>query len=126
MKAVGKEYLINAPAEKVWQALVDPKVIAKWGGGPAKMDGKEGSKFSLWGGDIHGKNTKVIERKLLEQDWFSGDWKEASKVRFELKAKEQKTRLLLIHENVPQDEFDDISQGWDDYYIGPIKDLLEQ
>lgn len=126
MKVIRKEYFINANFEKVWEALVDPKLIEQWGGGPAKMIGKEGEDFSLWGGEIHGKNTKVIKNRVLEQDWFSGDWEKASKVRFELKPVGQQTKLLLTHENVPEKEFDDISQGWDDYYLTPIKDFLEQ
>jgi uncharacterized protein YndB with AHSA1/START domain len=32
--AIVESYLINAPVSKVWQALVDPDLIEKWGGGP--------------------------------------------------------------------------------------------
>lgn len=136
MKTVNQTYLINAPAEKVWQALVDPKIIDDWGGSPAKMSGKEGFEFSLWGGDIHGKNIQVIPRKKLVQDWMYGEWDEYSKVTFnlsekddplrrEVKSKVSKTRLDLIHENIPDKEAKDIADGWKRYYMGPLKSLLE-
>lgn len=125
MKTIRQRYLINASLEKVWQALVDPKIIEKWGGGPAKMNDKVGTKFSLWGGDIHGENLEVLENKKLVQDWFGGKWEKPSKVTFILKEVEGRTELELQHVDVPDEEVDDIDQGWRDYYLGPLKALLE-
>lgn len=126
MRTITKDYVINALIEKVWDALVNPETIDKWGAGPAKMDASERFEFELWGGDTHGKNTKVEQNKILEQDWYSGDWSEPSRLRFELSEKDGKTHLHMLHENVPDDEADDIDKGWDDYYLGPIKRLLEK
>lgn len=125
MKSIRQEYSAKVPVEKVWEALVDPKIIDEWGGGPAKMKEEVGFKFSLWGGDIHGTNTKVVKEKVLEQDWFGGDWDESSKLRFELSTHENKTKVLLTQSNIPDKEVDDISSGWHDYYMGPLIKLLE-
>lgn len=114
-----------APLSEVWKALTDPKVIDKWGGGPAKMSDKEGFNFSLWGGDIHGTNTKVIKEKLLLQDWFGGDWDKPSKLQFKLTHKDGCTTLYLTQTEIPPQEFEDIKDGWDRYYVGEIKKLLE-
>jgi len=40
VKIIKQTYLVNSSLEEVWQALVNPKYINAWGGGPAKMDGK--------------------------------------------------------------------------------------
>jgi len=125
MKNIEQTYKIKAPINKVWQALVDPTVIEQWGGGPAKMSSREGSKFSLWGGDIHGTNTKIVDNKVLEQNWFSGDWVEASEVKFELSSDGDTTIVKLTHTNVPESDSKDIDQGWKDYYLNAIKELLE-
>jgi activator of HSP90 ATPase len=117
---------MDAPVGKVWQALVDSKMIDSWGGGPAKISDKAGSSFSLWGGDIHGKNLEVEKNKKLVQEWFSGGWKTPSKVSFMLKEEKEGTRLDLLHENVPDAEEKDIAEGWDVYYLGEIKKLLEK
>jgi uncharacterized protein YndB with AHSA1/START domain len=110
----------------VWQAFVDPRVIEQWGGGPdVRMNDQEGGKFNLWGGDIHGTNTKVVEHKLLEQDWYGGDWDEPSKVVFSFTAEGNRTVVMLVHSNVPDAEAKDFDQGWKDYYLGAIKELLE-
>lgn len=115
-----------APLGSVWQALVDPKVIDKWGGGKAKMSGSDGFNFSLWSGDVHGKNIKVVKEQELSQEWISGDWKEPSIATFKLSHKDGCTTLHLTNSNVPDEEADDIDKGWDDYYLGRIKDLLEK
>src|SRR5258708_3594081 len=100
MAQLVQTYEIAAPIAEVWQALVDPTVISQWGGGPAEMNGKVGTKFILWGGDIFGKNTEVIPEKSLVQDWSDGDLKEPSSVSIELTEKAGKTVLHLIHKNI--------------------------
>lgn len=125
MTNIKQTYFIKAPIKKVWQALVDPKIINKWGGGPTKMSDKVGFKFSLWGGDIHGKNTEVIPGKKLVQDWMSGEWEHYSKVTFNMLEEKSETKVELIHENIPDKEARDIAEGWKDYYINPLKELLE-
>jgi activator of HSP90 ATPase len=124
-KALKQEYEIKAPLAEVWKALVLPEYIEGWGGGPAKMDDKVGTEFSLWGGDIWGKNKEVVKEKKLVQDWFGGDWKEPSIATFELEEKDGETIVKLTHENLPEDDEDDFDAGWKDYYMGPMKEYLE-
>lgn len=126
MKVIKQTYIIKAPLEKVWGALTDPKVIEKWGGGPAVMDDKEGTEFSLWGGDIFGKNISVVLHKKLQQEWYAGKWDEPSIVLFTLTSKGDTTVVNLLHEDIPNSEASEIESGWKTYYMGPLKDLLEQ
>ena len=125
MKTIVQDYHVNVPIEKVWEALVNPQDINNWGGGPAKMDDKEGTKFSLWGGDIYGTNIEVEVFKKLVQEWYSGEWKEPSIVTFKLEKQRNSTELSLLHENVPDNDYEDISKGWKEYYLGPLKKYLE-
>jgi activator of HSP90 ATPase len=125
-KTIKKVYKISSPVDRVWQALVDPAVIAEWGGGPSKMDSNVGKDFELWNGDIYGKNIEVISESKLVQEWFGGDWAKPSIVTFTLKKDNSDTILELEQFDVPDDEFEDIESGWDDYYIGPMKQMLEK
>lgn len=126
MKTIKQIYKISASIQDVWRALVEPEVINQWGGGPVHMDDKMGTEFTLWGGDIHGKNIKVVENKELIQDWYGGDWEKPSKVTFTLIEKGNDTELSLLHEDVPDEEVKDIADGWKTYYLGPLKELLEK
>lgn len=128
-KIIKQTYHIHASIQEVWKALVNPKYIDRWGGGPAKMNAKVGTKFSLWGGAIWGKNTEVSFEKKLTQDWYSDDdgrkWDKPSVVEFILNEENLGTKLDLIHKNVPEDDIKDISGSWKDYYLGPLKKNLE-
>ncbi len=127
MKTIKQTYHIHAPIDEVWNALVDPRIIEKWGGGPAVMDDKEGTSFELWGGEMYGKNIKVVHGKKLVQEWFGGKWDKASIATFTLKKEDgNKTRVDLVHEDVPDIEAKEIEQGWKDYYLGPLKELVEK
>ena len=125
MKSLTKTYLINAPVDRVWDALVNPSTIEEWGGGPAVMNSEPGFEFSLWDGEIFGKNLEVKPNEELTQEWFGGEWKEPSLVSFKLKAINSQTELTLFQERIPDEEAKDIDEGWDLYYLSAIKNLLE-
>lgn len=125
MKSIKQAYTIKASSEDVWQALTDPKTIDRWGAGPAKMSEELGFEFSLWGGDVYGKNIEVIPGKKLVQEWFGGKWDKPSIATFKLISKADETVIDFTQTDVPDAEFSDIEQGWEDYYMGPMKDYLE-
>lgn len=122
-----KTYLIGAPADDVWRALTDPDVIAAWGGGPAVMSAAPGAEFSLWGGDIHGTVVEAEAPHRLVQEWWGGaDWEAPSLATFVLEPAGRRTLLKLRHTGVPDGVAPDFDAGWDDYYLGPLRDLLEE
>lgn len=105
--------------------MVNPNIIEKWGGGSAKMNDQKEFEFELWGGDIYGKNKEVIKNKKLVQEWFSGKWEKPSIVTFLLTSLDNKTKVELTHTDIPDSEADDIEKGWKDYYMIPLKQLVE-
>lgn len=128
MKTIRQIYIIDAPAKLIWQALTDLAMIDEWGGGPAKMSAIQDEAFSFWGGDIFGKNTQVIPHKKLVQDWKEKKWGDVpfSTVTFHLKEEAGKTELELIHEGIPDTEVTSIDDGWHQYFLEPLKDLVEE
>lgn len=125
MKSLTQSYTIHAPIEDVWNALVDDKTIEGWGGGPADMSEEVDTEFTLWDGSIWGKNTEIIPGEKLVQEWFAGEWEEPSIVTFSLSQDGDGTVVSLTHENIPDEEFEDIERGWEEYYLGPMKEYLE-
>ncbi len=127
MTTIKKTYSIDAPISKVWQALTDELTIDNWGGGPAQMDDQVGTQFKLWDGDIFGKNMQVELEELLVQEWFTGTWVEPSIVSMNLGENDDGiVEIELTHENVPDNEADEIEQNWDESYFGAIKTYLEE
>ncbi len=125
MTEINQTYTIKASIAKVWQTLVDPKIIAVWSNAPAKMDEVVGFEFELWNGDITGVNTIVDKPTLLVQEWQYGDWPKPSRVTFSLKAVNNHTVVKLTQTGHPKNEQKDLEEGWDSYYLGAIKKYLE-
>lgn len=119
------ELVINATPEEVFAALTVPFQIELWSGYPAEMKAEKGYEFSLWEGDIMGMNLNVIPNKRLVQEWYFGDQEEHSIVSLDLKRDREHTRVVLHHTHIPDEVYEEITEGWKKYYLGAIKDMLE-
>jgi activator of HSP90 ATPase len=117
---------IEAEAEEIFLALTNPFTINLWSDSKAVMDDKEGTEFSLWDGDITGKNLKVIKNKELVQEWdFEGN-EEPSIVTIKLHPTKETTSVEVRHTNIPDEAYENINEGWREYYIGAIKRFFEE
>ena len=120
-----KRYKIEAEVEDIWAALTNPFTIELWSGYPAKMSTEAGTEFELWDGDISGINIAFEDKKQIVQQWYFGDQPEKSIVTIKLFQQKKIVEVLLEHTNIPEEDYDDICQGWNDYYFGAIKEFFE-
>lgn len=116
---------ISADPEEVFAALTNPFQISIWSGYPADMKAEAGYVFSLWEGDITGVNLEVVPNRRLVQEWFFGEQAEQSVVTINLRKNGSRTLLELTHTHIPDDVFDEITEGWREYYLGSVKNMLE-
>ena len=123
MKNYKKYYLLAAPPEEVYHALTIPATIQLWTGEAADMSLEPGSEFSLWDGSIVGKNIEFDAGKKIVQQWYFGEQQEPSIVTITLHPNKQGTSVELTHTNIPDDDFDDIVQGWDEAYFGSLQEF---
>lgn len=120
------EIKIMADPEEVFSALTNPFQIGLWSGYPADMKAEVGYVFSLWEGDITGVNLEIVPDRLLVQEWFFGENVEPSIVRLELKKERNPgTIVQLLHTHIPEEVFEEITEGWKVYYLGSVKNMLE-
>jgi uncharacterized protein YndB with AHSA1/START domain len=120
MKDFKKYYLINAAPEEVYLALTNPLTIQLWTGEPAEMSTTPGTEFSLWDGAISGRNIDFIPGKKIVQEWFFGEQPEKSIVTIILHPHAKGTSAELRHTNIPDADFDDITQGWNENYFSAL------
>jgi len=121
MKNLNQKHTILSEREIVFAAMTNPVIIEIWSGYKAELELIEGSEFSLWEGDIVGKNLKIIPGKLLQQEWYFDGQVEKSIVTLKLSDKEKGTLVELKHQNIPDEAYDDIREGWKKYYFGSLK-----
>lgn len=120
MKTFKKLFKINAEPSDVYSALTNPLTIELWTGYPAVMSTDPGSEFSLWEGDITGKNIEFIQDRKVVQEWYFGDQTEKSIVSITIQKDKEESIVTVEQTNIPDDDFSDIAEGWREYYIGAI------
>jgi len=126
MQELRKYYRIKASPEEIYAALVNPFSISLWTGSKAEMKEEEGSEFSLFEGDIAGKNLKFEKDRKIIQEWYFGEQEEASIVTITLRPDRHYTKIELHHTNIPEEAFEDMEHGWDAYYFGSLKEFFEK
>jgi uncharacterized protein YndB with AHSA1/START domain len=126
MKDFKKYYIIDAPPEDVFNALTNAATIQLWSGEPAIMEPVEGTEFSLWEGSIEGKNLAFEPGKKIVQEWYFGEQEEASIVTIILHENKGKTSAELRHTNIPDEDFNNITEGWNENYFGSIIDFYTE
>lgn len=97
-------------------------MIEIWTGEKAVFSTEPNSEFSMWDGAIAGRNIKFEMDKLIQQVWFFDDWE--SQVTIKLHPDKKFTSVELIHENIPDEAFDNISEGWDEDFFGALAALF--
>jgi len=125
MKSIRHHYFINATPEEVFTALTNQFTIELWSGYPAQMEAKEGTEFSIFDGDISGRNISIVENKKLVQEWYFGDSPDQSIVTIDLQAHQEGTKVNLEHTNIPDEDYDEMKEGWNQYYWGALKEFFK-
>lgn len=126
MKDFKKYYLIPATPADIYRALTNPLTIRLWTGDPAEMSTEPGSEFSLWDGSITGKNIAFEDDRKIVQQWYFGDQPEDSIVTILLHAHKQGTSVELTQTNIPDEEYDDMVEGWNESYFGSLQEFYEE
>ncbi|MDM8160126.1 SRPBCC domain-containing protein [Labilibaculum sp. K2S] len=116
---------ITSSQEEVYNALTNSFQIELWTGYPAVMDENPGTIFSLWEGDITGVNLEIVKDYKIVQEWFFGETENPSIVTLLIKKAGSRSRIELTHTNIPDEAYDEIVEGWKDYYLGSVKNFLE-
>ncbi|SJZ63761.1 SRPBCC domain-containing protein [Sediminibacterium ginsengisoli] len=126
MKDFKKYYIIPAEPQEIYRALTIPETIRLWTGEPAVMSTEPGSEFSLWEDSITGVNLEFETDKKIVQQWNFGDQEEPSIVTIKLHPHKQGTSVELRHTNIPDSEYDDITEGWDQTYFASLEEFYSE
>lgn len=126
MKSFKKYYQIPAPPEEVYWALTKAQSIQLWTGAEAEFTEEPGTEFSFLEGDIVGKNLEFDYGKKIVQEWYFGEDNEPSIVTIKLHQDKKGTSLEFVQTNIPEADFEDFTQGLDEYYMGGLLDFFEE
>ncbi len=121
-KTIRQSVTFKATPHAVYEALMDSKKHAEFTGAAASISRQVGGKWSAWSGDLAGVNLELVPDQKIVQSWRGSDWSQGhySNVTFALKEVPGGTRLTFTHSGVPEEYYEDIKQGWYDYYWAPM------
>jgi activator of HSP90 ATPase len=127
-KNIRQSVTFKVSPHEVYEALMDPVKHAEFTESEVSINRKIGGKFKIYGGEIEGENLELVPDNKIVQTWRYSDWPEGhySKATFSLKAMSNGTRLTFTQTGVPEEFYEDIRQGWHDYYWNPMKKMLEK
>lgn len=124
MKTFKRTFKINAEPSDVYAAITNPYTIELWSGYPAIMSEEPGSEFSLWEGDISGRNIEFLKDKKVVQEWYFGDQNIKSIVTITISPDRENSSVTVEHTNIPDEEYDSFAEGWKDFYFDAINNFF--
>ncbi|MBC7418401.1 MAG: SRPBCC domain-containing protein [Pedobacter sp.] len=121
-----KYFYIPALPEEVYLALTKPTSMQLWTGAQVEFEEQIDTEFSLWDGDISGKNLAFDYGKKIEQEWYFGTQEERSIVTIKLHPDNKGTSLEFRQTNIPDEDFEDFTAGLEENYLGGLLDFFEE
>ena len=127
-KTIRQSVIFKAEPRDVYELLMDSRKHAKFSGSRAVISREVGGKISAYDEYIDGWNVELVPDKRIVQKWRGSDWPEGwySTASFELKRFPGGTKLTFVQTEVPENQYDDIGDGWVEYYWEKMKKLLRE
>jgi activator of HSP90 ATPase len=122
MKELKKYFKLHASPADVYNALTNQIMIEIWTGEKAVFKAEPNTEFSMWDGSITGRNIAFEMDKKIKQVWYFDELE--SEVMLKLHPDKKGTSVELIHTNIPDEAFDNISVGWENDFFGALEELF--
>lgn len=130
---------VNAPVDKVWNALTDKEQMKNWYFDIPDFELKEGNAFNFYepgeGRKFHHhcEITEVVPQEKLKHSWTYPDVsKEKTLVKWELKPENEGTVVTLVHKGLENfhhlgEDFypESFQKGWEDILGKALKEYVE-
>jgi uncharacterized protein YndB with AHSA1/START domain len=130
MQNIHKSELIAAPIDRVWAALTDAQTVGTWMKDTSvEIDLQISGEYKIFSGSIAGLFLQILPPTELAYTWkpvkSRRRWRD-SVVEWKLAPEGDGTRVNLVHRDLPnQTERDSHDDGWDIFWLWPMKAWLE-
>lgn len=125
--AIHQEAVIEADPAEVYAVLTEGDRFAAATGMPARIGGREGEVFTLFGGRVEGRAIELVPGERVVQAWRFADehpepWAPGiySIVRFSLAPRPEGTQFVIDHDGIPAAAEERIEVGYPTFYRDPL------
>jgi activator of HSP90 ATPase len=126
---ITQSVVLPAPAEHLYSMYLDPALHAAVTGAPVTVGAESGSLFRAFDGQISGTTLSVVASRLIVQSWRSVNFRDGdldSTLILAFIPEGSDGRIDLIHIDVPEQDYQGVSEGWEKYYWEPWKRYFAQ
>jgi hypothetical protein len=122
---------LPAPAEKLFEMYLDPTAHAAITGFPVTISREAGSPFLAFNEQLRGQMLAIAPPRLIVQSWrsvkFQDDDPDSTLIlAFMPQAHNPgQGRIDLVHLDVPDHDYGDVTDGWHQHYWNPWRTYLE-
>lgn len=122
-----KYFIIPVAPELLYIALTNEATASLWTGSPAIIDAQVGGEFSLWDDAIIGKFIALEPSQKIVQEWYFGEEEELpSIVTIKLHPHKKGTSMEVVHNNIPDEAYEDMVEGWENPFVASLLDFYEE
>ena len=128
LRVVKQSVVLPASPRKLYAMYLSPRAHGAITGGKIEISSRTGSKFKAFGGALAGRMLCTVPGRLIVQAWRSTafhkrDHDSTLILRF-LPAGRNRSRIDLVHVNVPSHDYHGVDKGWKNYYWKPWRKYL--
>ena len=121
---------VTLPVEPkvIYQAWFDSEKHSAFSKGKATIQKKVGNKFSALDGFVEGEIKQMILSKKIIMDWRTTEFpedSETSTITINFEDLKGSTKLIFVHENLPEGEGKKYRKEWKDNYFTPMKEYFK-
>lgn len=120
---------VTLPVEpsKIYNAWFDKEAHSSFSKGKASIKKKVGHKFTACDGYIEGEISKMILNRQIVMNWRTTEFPEGaedSTVTVNFEGLAEATKVIVVHENLPEGEGKKYRKEWKDNYFAPMKEYF--
>lgn len=125
---INKTIVLPAKADQLFRMYLDADVHAAFTGAPARVSDVAGAPFEAFSGLLKGTMLSVIKPRLIVQSWrsvnFADDAPDSTLI-LSFSDEDGEGRIDLVHVDVPENDYQGVTGGWDSRYFEPWLSYLQ-
>jgi activator of HSP90 ATPase len=124
---IKQSIVLPAPARDLFATYLDPIRHAAITGAPVTIASQPYAPFSAFEGMISGAVLATVEPTLIVQSWRSVNFRDSdpdSTLILTFTPQGEHGRIDLVHLDVPEQDFQGATEGWEKFYWTPWREHL--
>jgi len=126
---IRQSVVLPAPPEELFESYLDPAAHEAITGAPVVVGAESGAKFEAFKGVLTGTILEVVNPQLIVQSWRSAKFNEEdpdSTLILSFSLEGEGGRIDLVHLDVPDHDYQGVTEGWETHYWSPWRAYLDQ